>query len=1274
MKKLRLWTFTFLFLSFIFLSLGIASDVPFADVPFDVTNIPEPVSPPPVVRDFFDLDPFYQQWISVAGFPILASAKVSPYALKEVAYVVWQMIGHRRDLLKAMAWNKIRLPVIAYNEIVCQIPEHKERIDPAFCFFPEVRARASFCPGCLTVTANEENLLNYRIGAPSTYSVLVHEFAHALHEAGLNTIAPEFDNRLRASYNSAMEKGLWAGSYATSNMSEYWAEAVGSWFNAVHYGNPVKTQSALKTYDPALATLLTEVFGNSDWRYTPSTTRTHLPHLQGFNPQNSPIFQRDPESVRVYEQLKDPNSDGGGRWIDFKLYSPNRLSNLKQPTTTGDHTKFFLVNLLGDELSLYFVNADGTAHFDYRNAVGGINEFASRVGGIWLIKDHNGEDLAVFRAEEKVGRVLVTPTPFLITPGLSKVSGDNQSGVSGVVLENPFVIELRDENISVLEGISVTFTVAAGGGTLNVTRTTTDKNGRAESVLTLGQNPGTNTVSVSAAGIEPPVIFNTVAEAPVDFPPNLRAAVETALRVAPGTPIVSSEMETLPHLELEAINRNISDLTGLEHAPRLTRILLNDSKISDLSPLAGLIKLTALWLEHNAITDISALAGLTNLTRLELAGNNISDISAVAGLANLTRLGLWGNSISDISVVAGLTELIGLWLWDNNISDISPVASLTNLTWLNLNNNLISDLSSLMANTGLGEGDEVDVRGNPLSYLSIHTHIPILKNRGVKIEFDNQAHPALLKISGDNQKGVSFAPLSQPFVVEVQDANGSALAGVSVTFAVTAGGGTLSTTITRTDENGRAQSTLTLGPNLGTNTVEVSAAGIQGKASFHAISDNLPTEFLLSIPAGLNLIHVPLKVTAVDGVPKTIESVADFYDTLGGEDAVNFLITRDPATQGWFNYFGPLDKGTSADKLLTYDTGIMANMKAPVSIRLSGGALGTNGSSTITLHPGTNLVGLPLRDARIARVSDLFTLDGIRGNVPAITVSEGGVLKGVGRAGDDGDIEVTGGQSFILTAQRAATVAISGEEWYNTSGMAATPLVGNAAAGVQVMDTTLVLALRGSIVSAVDGWGKMPHLRPGPGFRVIVKNLSTGRVVATVVEDENYPSPDRGELKGVGYQLTIVDMETERAVMIGDILEISAQSPHPLIGVEPLEYTVTAEDVRQSWIQLPALVAYEIPSETELLPNYPNPFNPETWIPYRLAEDAFVTLTIYDLSGRVVRTLNVGHRIASAYENRSKAIHWNGRNDVGERVASGIYFYTLTAGDYSATRRMVILK
>ena len=100
----------------------------------------------------------------------------------------------------------------------------------------------------------------------------------------------------------------------------------------------------------------------------------------------------------------------------------------------------------------------------------------------------------------------------------------------------------------------------------------------------------------------------------------------------------------------------------------------------------------------------------------------------------------------------------------------------------------------------------------------------------------------------------------------------------------------------------------------------------------------------------------------------------------------------------------------------------------------------------------------------------------------------------------------------------------------------------------------------------------------------------------------------------------------------------------------------------------------QVPEKTALLPNYPNPFNPETWIPYRLAEPAEVTLSIYSLNGNRVRTLALGHQPPGFYESRSRAAYWDGRNAIGERVASGVYFYTLTAGDFAATGKMLILK
>ena len=104
------------------------------------------------------------------------------------------------------------------------------------------------------------------------------------------------------------------------------------------------------------------------------------------------------------------------------------------------------------------------------------------------------------------------------------------------------------------------------------------------------------------------------------------------------------------------------------------------------------------------------------------------------------------------------------------------------------------------------------------------------------------------------------------------------------------------------------------------------------------------------------------------------------------------------------------------------------------------------------------------------------------------------------------------------------------------------------------------------------------------------------------------------------------------------------------------------------------LLALLTPAETALLHNYPNPFNPETWIPYQLKTPAAVRIAIYNPRGVLVRELSLGYQVAGRYTSRARAAYWDGRNTVGEPVASGLYFYTLTAGDFSATRRMVILK
>ena len=103
-------------------------------------------------------------------------------------------------------------------------------------------------------------------------------------------------------------------------------------------------------------------------------------------------------------------------------------------------------------------------------------------------------------------------------------------------------------------------------------------------------------------------------------------------------------------------------------------------------------------------------------------------------------------------------------------------------------------------------------------------------------------------------------------------------------------------------------------------------------------------------------------------------------------------------------------------------------------------------------------------------------------------------------------------------------------------------------------------------------------------------------------------------------------------------------------------------------------VQVTLPDKTELLANFPNPFNPETWIPYQLAKPAEVTLKIYTANGKVVRKLAIGQQPAGMYQEKNRAAYWDGKNAQGEPVSSGVYFYTITAGDFSATRKMLIRK
>jgi len=194
-----------------------------------------------------------------------------------------------------------------------------------------------------------------------------------------------------------------------------------------------------------------------------------------------------------------------------------------------------------------------------------------------------------------------------------------------------------------------------------------------------------------------------------------------------------ANLTSLTELDLGA--NPISDISPLASLTSLTELNLGGYPISDISPLANLTNLTVLHLWEILISDISPLAGLTSLTELDLFYNQISDISPLAGLTSLTRLDLGYNQISDISPLLNLTSMTHLSLHDNQISDISALANLTSLIELHLDLNNISDIKPLVDNLGLGEGDWVVLRFNPLSDASLNTYIPELEARGVFVDY-----------------------------------------------------------------------------------------------------------------------------------------------------------------------------------------------------------------------------------------------------------------------------------------------------------------------------------------------------------------------------------------------------------------------------------------------------------------------------------------------------------------------------------------------------------
>jgi len=261
----------------------------------------------PTARD--GIPAFYSQVVHAQGYPICASAKVSPYALKEAAYLVDLMLAHRPDVREAMIASGSRLCILAHDEFTTDQPEWAWLADVPVAGFDGIPAkdyrdaRARGMGGSQTdpfCSCAEENLLAYEGDPYAAECILIHELAHNIHLRGMVNVDPTFDRRVKAAYDAAMAAGLWKGKYAAVNHHEYFAEGVQSWFDNNreddHDHNHVNTRAELLAYDPGLADLCREVFGGTELKYTKPATRL-TGHLEGYDPAKAPKFEW-PERLR----------------------------------------------------------------------------------------------------------------------------------------------------------------------------------------------------------------------------------------------------------------------------------------------------------------------------------------------------------------------------------------------------------------------------------------------------------------------------------------------------------------------------------------------------------------------------------------------------------------------------------------------------------------------------------------------------------------------------------------------------------------------------------------------------------------------------------------------------------------------------------------------------------------------------------------------------------------------------------------------------------------
>ncbi len=834
---------------------------------------------------------------------------------------------------------------------------------------------------------------------------------------------------------------------------------------------------------------------------------------------------------------------------------------------------------------------------------------------------------------------------------------------------------------------------------------------------------------------EPPVVTqpDVIRGRFIEIPDqNLRALLEETLETRIITPDVMTTLKIL-----RARDRNISDLTGLEFAVNLEELWISDNPVSDLSPLMGCLNLVRLfaWNTPN-ISDLSPLANLTKLEEFDHKGSEISDISPLVGLTNLKVLKFYGADIADISPISGMTTLQQVRFRHTNLADITPLAELFNLEWLDLAGNEITDLSPLrkLSNLEVVKFHDNKVSNlEPIGQLTKLRVIDFSQNRVTDIMPLKMLTNLIVLSSADN-KISDVSPLAgltelEELRLEYNEISDiSSLAGLTNLERLELQYNRISdfSPLQRLGQNvpfiGRGNPGYPKeGPKIEGPWLWLHLPGI-------SLTDNFNTD-LLSKASGNTVTEIRIATLgATAGSPVGDEVWTSHKLPTTGRDNIKDMLGR---TQ----LHGVVYGNVSLYAPVKQDTTIHIGVFQPAKVWLNGtllyqrdGVLEGEGDYNeffpVTLEQGRNVLliatHLTHRDnpsygyfgfasdteytvinpgitfafsETPIHVGDIFSIDIRAENVfdlagwqfdvvfdpailEAIEVSEGDFLK------------ADGGTTFFQSGRIDNAAG-------KITGLSAAQITGSGASGSGgILQVRFKAKSEGETSVALDNFkfgssaGEVIPAGPHEIHFTVEERLLTGDV-------NRDGGVDILDLILVARQLgqsvpanSPVDINGDGVVNIFDLTLVAqgiAGAAAPAAGsvnAATIEAWIAdarlADDgsiaFRQGISNLESLLASLIPQEAALHANYPNPFNPETWIAYQLATPADVMLTIYSATGDVVRTFALGYQPAGAYQAQNRAIYWDGSNAFGEKVASGIYFYTLTAGDFTATRKMLIKK